>query len=101
MPSVRGRKRFPSLTRGELAQMLPAGLQRDGTNVVTKDPNREVQERLSLVFASFLELGSVARVIRSFRDRALTVPRRDQFGDVVWRSEPITKRGQIHFRQAS
>jgi hypothetical protein len=61
MPSVRGRKRFPSLTRGELAQMLPAGLQRDGTNVVTKDPNREVQERLSLVFASFLELGSVAR----------------------------------------
>ena len=72
--------------RGELTLMLPAGLQRDGNDVVTKDPNREVQERLSLIFASFLELGSVAKVLRSFRDRALSVPRRNQFGDVVWRS---------------
>jgi DNA invertase Pin-like site-specific DNA recombinase len=72
--------------RGELALLLPAGLQRDGHGVVMKDPNREVQERISLVFALFLELGSVGKVVRSFRDRALTVPRRDQFGDVVWRA---------------
>jgi DNA invertase Pin-like site-specific DNA recombinase len=72
--------------RGELALLLPAGLQRDGHNVVTKDPNCEVQERLSLVFVTFLELGSVGKVIRSFRDRALTIPRRDRFGDVVWRA---------------
>jgi DNA invertase Pin-like site-specific DNA recombinase len=71
--------------RGELALLLPAGLQRDGHNVVTKDPNCEVQERLSLVFVTFLELGSVGKVIRSFRDRALAIPRRDRFGDVVWR----------------
>src|SRR6201996_9124622 len=69
--------------RGELALMLPAGFQRDGHNVVTKDPSREVQERLSLVFTSFLELGSVAKVMRSFRDRALFVPRRDRFGGTV------------------
>ena len=46
---------------------------------------QEVQERLSLVFVTFLELGSVGKVIRSFRDRALAIPRRDRFGDVVWR----------------
>ena len=39
--------------RGELALLLPAGLARDGGRVV-KDPDREVQERIGLVFASFL-----------------------------------------------
>jgi len=72
--------------RGELALMLPAGLERDTAGVVTKDPNLEVQQRLSLVFARFLELGSVGKVIRSFRDHALTVPRRDRFGDIAWRT---------------
>jgi DNA invertase Pin-like site-specific DNA recombinase len=71
--------------RGELALLLPAGLERDAHNMVTKDPNCEVQERLSLVFVTFLELGSIGKVIRSFRDRALAIPRRDRFGDVVWR----------------
>ena len=79
--------------RGELALMLPAGLQRDGNDVVTKDPNQEVQERLSLVFGSFLELGSVGKVIRLFRDRALTVPRRNRFGDVVWRAPTASMLG--------
>src|SRR5690348_17317342 len=72
--------------RGELAVMLPAGLQRDGNGLVTKHPDQEVQERLSLVFTSFLELGSVGKVIRSFREHAITVPRRDRFGEVVWRT---------------
>jgi DNA invertase Pin-like site-specific DNA recombinase len=71
--------------RGELALLLPAGLERDAEGVVSKDPSVEVQKRLSLVFTTFLELGSVGKVMRLFRDRALTVPRRDQFGDVAWR----------------
>jgi DNA invertase Pin-like site-specific DNA recombinase len=72
--------------RGELVQLLPAGLERDANSVVMKDPSQEVQDRLSLVFATFLELGSVGKLIRSFRDRGLTVPRRDRFGDIVWRT---------------
>jgi hypothetical protein len=72
--------------RGELALLLPAGLARDGGGRVVKDPNREVQERIGLVFASFLELGSVGKVLRSFRAHALTVPRRDRFGEVIWRT---------------
>ena len=71
--------------RGELALLLPAGLERGSEGVVTKDASREVQERIALVFAKFLELGSVGKVMRCFRDRALTVPRRDRFGDIVWR----------------
>ena len=71
--------------RGELALLLPAGLERNADGVVSKDPSIEVQERLTLVFATFLELGSVGKVMRLFRDRTLTVPRRDRFGDVTWR----------------
>jgi hypothetical protein len=65
--------------------MLPAGLVRDATGVVAKDPNREVQERIALVFTSFLELGSVGKVMRTFQSRGLGVPRRDRCGEVAWR----------------
>ena len=72
--------------RGELALLLPAGFERANDNVVTKDPNQEAQDRIALVFSSFLELGSVSKVMRSFRDRGLTVPRRNRFGDIAWRA---------------
>jgi len=72
--------------RGELALLLPAGLVRGTQGVVTKHPDREVQERISLVFATFLELGSVGKVLRSFRGRTLAVPRLDRFGEVAWRT---------------
>src|SRR5919205_163230 len=45
--------------RGELALLLPAGLVRGTHGAVAKHPDREVQERIGLVFAAFLELGSV------------------------------------------
>jgi DNA invertase Pin-like site-specific DNA recombinase len=72
--------------RGELAQGLPMGLVRDMHGKVAKHPDREVQERISLVFAEFLDLGSVGKVLRCFRDRGLTLPRLDRFGEVVWRT---------------
>ena len=72
--------------RGELAQTLPTGLVRDAHGKVAKHPDREVQERISLVFAAFLEVGSVGKVLRCFRDRGLTLPRLNQFGEVVWRT---------------
>ena len=72
--------------RGELALLLPVGLVRGTQGVVTKHWDREVQERINLVFVSFLELGSVGKVLRSFRGRALAVPRLDRFGEVAWRT---------------
>ena len=81
--------------RGELALQLPAGLVRDADGRVTKDPDREVQDRLALVFTTFLEQGSVAKVMKSFSSRQLAVPRRDRFGDVAWRAPTTGMLGGI------
>ena len=70
--------------RGELALTLPIGLVRDTSGVVVKDPNLEVQERLSLLFETFLKVRSVAKVMRHFNDRGLELPRRDRHGDLTW-----------------
>jgi DNA invertase Pin-like site-specific DNA recombinase len=71
--------------RGELALQLPVGLVREADGTVAKDPDREVQDRLALVFATFLRLRSASKVLRFLNGQGLTLPRRDRFGDVVWR----------------
>jgi hypothetical protein len=65
---------------------LPVGLVRDPSGVVVKDPNLEVQERLSLLFETFLKVRSVAKVMREFNARDLELPRRDRHGDLTWAS---------------
>jgi DNA invertase Pin-like site-specific DNA recombinase len=81
--------------RGELALNLPAGLIRDAGGAVVKDPDREIQDRITLVFASFLEQGSIAKVMRIFARGALGVPRRDRFGEAVWRPATLNRLNQI------
>src|ERR671921_417707 len=81
--------------RGELALNLPAGLIRDAGGAVVKDPDREIQDRITLVFATFLEQGSVAKVMRTFARGALGVPRRDRFGEAVWRPATLNRLNQI------
>jgi DNA invertase Pin-like site-specific DNA recombinase len=71
--------------RGELVQRLPAGLERDALGQVVKHPDQEVQARLGLVFTRFLALRKMSQVVRDFNRRGLQLPRRDRFGDVVWR----------------
>jgi DNA invertase Pin-like site-specific DNA recombinase len=70
--------------RGELALTLPIGLVRDPSGIVVRDPNVEVQERLALVFQSFLKFRTVAKVMRVLNQRGLDLPRRDRFGDLRW-----------------
>jgi DNA invertase Pin-like site-specific DNA recombinase len=72
--------------RGELALCLPIGLFRDARGQVLKHPNREVQDRLGLVFDLFLLRKSAAQVVCALRERDLRLPRRDRFGDVAWRA---------------
>ena len=76
-------------TRGELALQLPVGLVRQNDETVVKDPNREVQERLDLIFTTFLQRKAGARVLRFFNDHELLTPRRDRFGDLVWKKPSI------------
>ena len=75
--------------RGELVLKLPTGLARDEHGLVHKDPNREVQDRISLVFESFLRLRSANKVLLFFNESGLLAPRLDRFGDVVWKRPTI------------
>lgn len=75
--------------RGELALTLPVGLVRDPLGRAVKDPHQEVQDRLALVFTTFLEVRSANRVLRSFNTQGLLLPRRDRFGDVTWKKPTV------------
>jgi DNA invertase Pin-like site-specific DNA recombinase len=75
--------------RGELALPLPVGLVRAADGTVVKDPNREVQDRIALVFATFLRLRSASKVLQFLNAQGLALPRRDRFGDVVWRPPTV------------
>lgn len=80
---------FNKAQRGELALRLPIGLVRDDLGRVAKDPNREVQTRIELVFSSFLRLRSACKVLRFLNEGDLLLPRHDGFGDLVWK-KPTT-----------
>ena len=71
--------------RGELALQLPTGFVRDPSGVVTKDPNREVQQRIALLFECFLSVRTAVKVMRTLVARGLDLPRRDRHGEVCWR----------------
>ncbi len=71
--------------RGELALKLPTGLVRDELGRVQKDPNLEVQSRIELVFDTFLARRSVGKVLEVLNDQGLRLPRRDHFGDIIWK----------------
>jgi DNA invertase Pin-like site-specific DNA recombinase len=75
--------------RGELALTLPTGLVRNGQGKVLKMPNQEVQARLALVFETFLQCRSASKVVDIFNRHALLLPRRDRFGDVVWKAPRV------------
>jgi DNA invertase Pin-like site-specific DNA recombinase len=70
--------------RGELALSLPIGLVRDPGGIVIKDPDLAVQERIGLVFQTFLKVRTVAKVMRMLNDRGLDLPRCDRHGEPCW-----------------
>ncbi len=75
--------------RGELALSLPIGLVRNAIGKVQKDPNREVQDRLDLIFTTFLRVRSASKVLQFLNTHELCLPRRDRFGDVVWKKPTV------------
>lgn len=76
--------------RGELALVLPAGLVRDADGTVHKTPDTEVQSRLHLIFDTFLQVRSASQVLRAFNRDNLKIPRRNRFGDTVWRKPTVS-----------
>lgn len=75
--------------RGDLALQLPIGLVRDERQKVQKDPNLEVQQRMELIFHTFLQLKSASKVLRSFNDRGLLIPRHDRLDDLIWKKPTV------------
>jgi DNA invertase Pin-like site-specific DNA recombinase len=75
--------------RGELALTLPVGLGRDALGRVVKDPHQEVQDRLSQIYATFLEVRSASKVLQYLNREGLLLPRRDRFGDVIWKRPTV------------
>jgi DNA invertase Pin-like site-specific DNA recombinase len=75
--------------RGELALTLPVGLIRDPLERVLKHPDTEVQGRIALIFETFLRVRSATQVVRSLNDNGLLIPRKDDFGDIVWRRPTV------------
>lgn len=77
--------------RGELSIPLPAGIVRlKETGQVVKEPNREIQDRIALVFQTLLEKRSLPKVVRHFREHGLKIPRRDKWGDTYWKEATST-----------
>jgi DNA invertase Pin-like site-specific DNA recombinase len=81
--------RLHKAQRGELALTLPTGLVRNGPGPGHKSPNQEAQARLALVFETFLQCRSASRVVEEFKRHALLLPRRDHFGDLVWKAPRV------------
>jgi DNA invertase Pin-like site-specific DNA recombinase len=75
--------------RGELALFLPVGLVRDADGIVRKHPNLEVQQRLELVYATFLQRRSASKVLQFLNAQQLLLPRRGRFGEVVWKAPTV------------
>jgi DNA invertase Pin-like site-specific DNA recombinase len=92
-----GRQR--QIARGTYQQTLPTGLVRLETGHVIKDPDRQIQHTLELVFARFVALGSCHKVMRSLRDDGILLPRRQlsglHAGQVRWCKPTPATLGEI------
>lgn len=75
--------------RGDLALSLPIGLIRQENGQVVKDPNLEIQERIGLVFSTFLRVKSASKVLRFFNGQHLCLPRPGPFGDLIWKEPSV------------
>ena len=60
--------------RGELFMTVAIGYVRTSKERIEKDPDRRVQEAISLVFAKFVELQSIRQVHLWLRDEKLLLP---------------------------
>jgi DNA invertase Pin-like site-specific DNA recombinase len=74
--------------RGELRCRLPVGFVYDSRGSVVLDPDKQVQESVRLLFATFSRTGAAHATIKYFRDQGLLFPKRlhagVRKGELVW-----------------
>ena len=71
--------------RGELLVTAPVGYLKTDAPHFEKDPDRRVQQAVTLVFQKFVELGSVRQTLMWFLEHDVHLPVRPAGSEILWR----------------
>jgi hypothetical protein len=77
--------RHQKARRGELVISAPVGYIKTDDQRLEKNPDRRVQEAISLVFRKFRELGTVRQTLLWFLEHGLQLPTHSARGQLFWR----------------
>lgn len=77
--------RLQKARRGDLVSNVAIGFIKSDDGLLEKDPDQRITRAIDLVFAKFLELGSVRQALLWFLENQLSVPARTMRGNVHWR----------------
>src|SRR5262249_21104948 len=77
--------RFEKARRGELVCAAPVGYLKTEDQRLEKHPDRRVQQAIRLVFAKFMEYGTVRQTLMWFLEHGLQVPAQNTRGEIYWR----------------